>query len=102
MCPSHVFKRCIPTRQPNGVLNTLQMAQASARHIANHPSWGRLRNEFICRMLLSQDRYSGASIGCRSLFVEMRQVEPLHAPLLIEDTSIDVLARAQPYAMSVV
>jgi hypothetical protein len=78
------------------------MAQASVRHIANHPSWGRLRNEFICRTLLSQGGYSGSPVGCRSLFAEMRQVEPLHAPLLIEDTSVDMLARAQPYAMSVV
>lgn len=79
-----------------------QMAQASVRHIDNHASWGRARRDFIAHTLLNRDGATGALLGCRSLWADTRQVEPLHAPLLIEDTAHSVLAHARPYATTVV
>jgi hypothetical protein len=81
----------------------LKMAQVSTQHIGNHRAWAVHRNDFICKMLLHRNPVlRHGELAVKGVLAEMRQVQPQHAPLLIQDVVVDVAARAQPIYCTVV
>eukprot|EP00892_Ulva_mutabilis_P001825 jgi/Ulvmu1/11643/UM008_0047.1 len=79
------------------------MALVATRHIGNHPEHARQRRDYIRHLLLDPPS-AGVRLGprpptiVRGLLLQTRQVEPMHAPLLIKDLSVSPSGSAAAFA----
>jgi hypothetical protein len=80
----------------------MQMLPVKAEHIGNHVGWSKHRNEFICHMLTHRGSHFGAVLGIKSVLLETREVQPMHAPILIEDICVTPGLGSRPYAQGAV
>lgn len=71
------------------VCDVLQMAMASARHIANHPTWGKQRAGYV-QQLMQPHRAAGAasSAPMQHALRQLRQVGPMHVPVQMNTISM--------------
>jgi hypothetical protein len=78
------------------------MLPVRAKHIGNHVGWSKQRNQFIRHMLTHRHGHIGAAFGIKSIFTETREVQPMHAPILIEDIVVTPGLGSRPYAHTAV
>lgn len=105
--PVALLDPCALTRWPNVTTGGVQMAHVATRHIGNHPSHGKLRREFIRQALIDPPAPAPLLGGrppqpahVRGVLLKTRQVEPMHAPLLLKDLGTTLSGAAAPYSFA--
>lgn len=100
---SRAWNACGLNKAAGGV----QMAHVATRHIGNHPSHARLRREFIRQALIDPPMPPPLLSGrppqpahVRGALLSTRQVEPMHAPLLLKDIGMSFSGAAAPYSFA--
>ena len=70
------------------------MLVVRSQHIGNHATWGKRREQFIEQMLADPKAAKSAEPGLYTALANLREVQPMHGPLLIEDMCITAGADA--------